>query len=68
MVKPTSAPKPEPVVTEEDDPAVAVAPGTQCKRQGCSAKFVSDAENRQGDGPGAVCTYHPRPVRDPPFS
>jgi len=36
-------------------------PGTSCKRQGCSAVFVSDAENRQGDGPGITCAYHPRP-------
>lgn len=57
----TTTPKPEPVVIEEDDLTVTVAPGTQCKRQGCSTRFVSDAENRHGDGPGTVCAYHPRP-------
>lgn len=55
------------MVVEEDDLTVTVAPGTKCKRQGCFVTFVSDAENRQGDGPGTVCAHHPRPVRDPPF-
>lgn len=57
----TTTPKPEPVVIEEDYLTATVAPGTQCKRQGCTTRFVSDAENRQGDGPGTVCAYHPRP-------
>lgn len=61
VVSGAATPKQEPEVIEEDDLAVTVAPGTQCKRQGCSVKFVSDAENRQGDGQGTVCTYHPRP-------
>jgi len=61
LVSRTATPKPEPVVIEEDDLTVPVVPGTQCKRQGCSARFVNDAENRLGDGPGTVCTFHPRP-------
>lgn len=48
---------------EEDDLSVAVAPGTECRRKGCSVTFVSDAGNRIGDGEGTVCTYHPAPVR-----
>jgi len=48
---------------EEDDLSVAVAPGTECRRKGCSVTFVSDAENRIGNGDGTVCTYHPAPVR-----
>lgn len=67
LVSRAATPKPEPVVIEEDDLTVTVVPGTLCKRQGCSTVFVSDTENRQGDGPGAVCAYHPRPVREPPF-
>lgn len=54
--------KPAPAIEEEDDPAVPVAPGTPCKRKGCGIPFVSDEENRQGDGPGTICTYHPAPV------
>lgn len=48
---------------EEDDLSVAVAPGTQCRRKGCSVTFASDTENRIGNGEGTVCTYHPAPVR-----
>lgn len=48
---------------EEDDPNVAVAPGTECRRKGCTVNFVSDADNRVGNGEGTVCTYHPAPVR-----
>jgi len=61
VVSGSATPQQEPVAIEEDDLVVTVAPGTQCKRQGCSVQFVSDAENRQGDGPGTICTYHPRP-------
>ncbi|KAG9318329.1 HSP20-like chaperone [Chiua virens] len=46
---------------EEDDPGAAVAPGTQCRRTGCSVAFVSDAANRIGDGEGTSCTYHSAP-------
>ena len=58
----TSAPPP-PVVEEEDDLSVSVAPGTVCKRKGCGVAFVSNEENRIGDGEGTVCVYHPMPVR-----
>jgi len=50
---------PQPVVEEEDDLAVPVAPGKICTRRACGVAFVSDEVNRQGDGEGAVCTYHP---------
>ncbi|KAN0075270.1 HSP20-like chaperone [Tylopilus felleus] len=46
---------------EEEDLSAAVSPGTQCRHKGCSVTFVSDAENRTGNGEGTVCTYHPAP-------
>ncbi|KAF8136167.1 HSP20-like chaperone [Boletus edulis] len=46
---------------EEDDPSKAVAPGKECRHKGCRVIFVSDAENRIGNGEGTVCTYHPAP-------
>ncbi|KAG6854917.1 hypothetical protein C0991_009740 [Blastosporella zonata] len=49
------------VVVEEDDLSVPVAPGTLCRRNGCKVEFLSDAVNRQGDGEGTLCTYHPSP-------
>lgn len=48
---------------EEDDLSVAVSPGTECRRKGCIVTFLSDAENRIGDGEGTVCTFHPALVR-----
>ncbi|KAJ3564279.1 hypothetical protein NP233_g8399 [Leucocoprinus birnbaumii] len=53
--------KPAPVIEEEDDLIVPVTPGTTCRRRGCGLRFVSDDENRKGDGPGTVCIYHPAP-------
>ncbi|KAF9453268.1 chord-domain-containing protein [Macrolepiota fuliginosa MF-IS2] len=53
--------QPAPAVEEEDDPTVPVAPGTQCKRKGCGVLFVSNEENRGGDGPGTICVYHSAP-------
>jgi hypothetical protein len=41
LVSRATTPKPEPVVVEEDDLTVTVAPGTQCKRQGCSTWSLS---------------------------
>ncbi|CCL99326.1 uncharacterized protein FIBRA_01344 [Fibroporia radiculosa] len=55
----TTAP-PAPVVEDEDDLSVPVQPGTSCKRNGCKTVFESDDINRVGDGPGALCTYHPK--------
>ncbi|KAF9239585.1 chord-domain-containing protein [Melanogaster broomeanus] len=56
---------PAPVVTtqpeDEDDLSVTVAAGTPCSRKGCGVAFVSDEENRIGDGEGVVCSYHPAP-------
>jgi hypothetical protein len=54
---------PVPIIEEEDDLDVVVKEGAPCRRTGCDVKFVSDAENRVGDGEGTVCTYHPSPVR-----
>ncbi|GAW06300.1 cord and cs domain protein [Lentinula edodes] len=50
-----------PVVTEEDDLSVSITPGTSCRRKGCSVTFISDDENRLGDGEGTRCKYHPAP-------
>lgn len=71
---PTSAPAPAittttvtpaPVPEIEDDLDAPVPPGTKCKHNGCSVEFVSDEENRKGDGEGATCMYHPQNVRLP---
>ena len=48
---------------DEDDPDVVVPPGTACKRAGCKVTFVSNEENRNDDGPGVKCLYHPGAVR-----
>ncbi|KAF7311544.1 hypothetical protein MKEN_01056800 [Mycena kentingensis (nom. inval.)] len=58
--KPAPSPAPAPVVEEEDDLEAVVSPGTTCKRKGCGVAFVSNEENRLGDGQGTVCTYHPK--------
>ena len=61
--KPTSnRPVPEPEQEEEDDLDLPVTPGTKCKRNGCKTVYESDEMNRKGDGPGAICTYHPKAV------
>ncbi|KAI0006060.1 HSP20-like chaperone [Russula compacta] len=46
-------------VEEEDDSEAIVPSGTACKRAGCKVTFVSDDENRTGNGPGTKCIYHP---------
>ncbi|KIK63602.1 hypothetical protein GYMLUDRAFT_71739 [Collybiopsis luxurians FD-317 M1] len=56
-----SLPPPAPIVEEEDDLSVSIASGTTCRRPGCGVAFVSDEENRLGDGEGTRCTYHPSP-------
>ncbi|KAG6891333.1 hypothetical protein C0992_008787 [Termitomyces sp. T32_za158] len=53
-----------PVEIEEDDISVVISPGTACRRNGCRVTFVSDSVNRQGDGEGSVCTYHPAPTEE----
>ena len=55
-------PKPAPLVIEDDDPAIPVEVGITCKRKGCFTIFVSDEENRTGEGEGTICMYHPMPV------
>ncbi|KAG6832678.1 hypothetical protein H0H92_012250 [Tricholoma furcatifolium] len=45
---------PTPIVIEEDDLTVVVAPGTACRRTGCKTTFISDVVNRQGDGEGTT--------------
>jgi len=59
-VTPTAVVQPT-IVEEEDDPSIPVDLGTVCKRKGCGVAFVSNEVNREGDGEGAVCTYHPSP-------
>ncbi|KAG9075872.1 hypothetical protein FS749_012420, partial [Ceratobasidium sp. UAMH 11750] len=49
---------PAPIIEDEDDPSVPVAPGTMCKRPGGRKQFVSDEKSRQGDGEEAQCRYH----------
>lgn len=64
--QPSTTPKPANTnpafVEEEDDSTVDITPGTQCRRNGCKVEFVSNEENRHGDGDGTVCTYHPGAV------
>lgn len=57
-------PAPAPTL-ELDDLNTSVEVGAPCRRKGCSTAFVSDEVNRQGDGEGTVCHYHPLPVREP---
>ncbi|KJA18561.1 hypothetical protein HYPSUDRAFT_144805 [Hypholoma sublateritium FD-334 SS-4] len=60
---PAEAPQtPAPVMLEEDDLNTTVSPGTVCRRKGCGTIFVSNEVNRQGDGEGTVCHYHPLPA------
>lgn len=63
----THAPAPAPVL-EVDDLNQTVPVGTPCKRKGCHTTFVSDEKNRQGDGEGTVCHYHPLPVSSKTFA
>ncbi|KAL1710044.1 HSP20-like chaperone [Schizophyllum commune] len=56
---PAKKPAPAPVVEEEDDLSAPVPSGTVCRHKGCNTVFVSDEVNRQGDGEGTICTYHP---------
>lgn len=51
------------IIEEEDDLNVPVTVGEKCRRAGCGTIFVSNDVNRNGDGEGTVCTYHPKPVR-----
>lgn len=52
-------------VEEEDNLDAPVAPGTTCRHNGCRVVFVSDEQNRKGEGPGTSCTYHPANVSVP---
>ena len=56
---PPAAPVP---VVEIDDLTKEVAIGTMCRRKGCGITFITDEVNRQGEGEGTVCFYHPLPV------
>lgn len=62
-ITPASAPVAAPIVEEEDDLTIQVSVGTPCRRKGCGTTFVSDEINRIGDEDGAICIYHPAPVR-----
>lgn len=59
---PPAAPVTPAAVLEVDDLDKEVAVGTVCRRKGCGVIFISDEVNRQGDGEGTVCSYHPLPV------
>jgi len=52
-------PVPTKKVEEKDDLEAIVPKGTPCQRAGCKVAFVSDEDNRTGDGPGTKCVYHP---------
>ena len=52
-------------VEEEDDLEATVPKGAPCQRAGCKVTFVSDEENRIGDGSGTKCVYHSGAVREP---
>jgi CHORD len=62
---PVAPPVPTKKVEEADDLKAIVPEGTPCQRAGCKVTFVSDEENRTGDGPGTKCVYHPEAVRTP---
>ena len=62
---PVAQPVPAEKVEEEDDLEATAPQGTPCQRAGCKVTFVSDEENRKGDGPGTKCVYHPGVVRAP---
>ncbi|CAK9781265.1 chord-domain-containing protein [Cutaneotrichosporon oleaginosum] len=57
-IAPAAPPTPAPV-EEEDDESLPVPDGAKCKRFGCGAAWRGAAASR-GDGPDAVCTYHPQ--------
>ncbi|KAI0306546.1 chord-domain-containing protein [Multifurca ochricompacta] len=60
MTIPVAPPAPSKRAEEdEDDLNVVVPQGATCKRAGCKVTFVSDEENRIGDGPGTKCVFHP---------
>ncbi|KAI0273659.1 chord-domain-containing protein [Gloeopeniophorella convolvens] len=54
----TPPPPPIEPEREEEDLDAVVPPGTACKHAGCKITFVSNEENRTGDGPGTKCVYH----------
>jgi len=58
---PSAPPAPAPVIEDEDDLEVVVAPGTKCMRLGCGKPFVSQEESRVGEGEHSICVYHPAP-------
>ena len=60
-IPPAAHATPVPVV-EIDDLTKEVAIGAMCRRKGCGITFISDEVNRQGEGEGTVCFYHPLPV------
>lgn len=60
---PTAPPASAKEIEEEDDLEAIVPSGTACKRAGCTVTFVSDEENRTGNGPATMCIYHPGAVR-----
>ena len=62
---PVAQPAPAEKVEEVDDLEATVPNGTPCQRAGCKVTFVSDEENRIGDGPGTKCVYHSGAVREP---
>jgi hypothetical protein len=56
-----ATPTPAAPTLEIDDVNAPLEVGALCRRNGCNAAFVSDEVNRQGDGEGTKCRYHPLP-------
>jgi len=54
-------PAPEVRVEENDDLSIPVPAGAKCKRLGCGAEWEGEEISR-GNGPKAVCHYHPMNV------
>ena len=62
---PVAQPASAEIAEDEDDLEATVPKGAPCQRAGCKVTFVSDEENRIGDGPGTKCVYHSGAVREP---
>ncbi|KAF9532311.1 HSP20-like chaperone [Crepidotus variabilis] len=61
LLPPVDRPGPVAPVLEVDDLNTPVPVGTICRRKGCGVAFASDEVNRQGNGEGTICYFHPLP-------
>jgi hypothetical protein len=51
---PSPAPSPAPPESESDDPSLAIAEGTTCRRRGCNQEYTSGVSRDNEE-----CVYHP---------